>query len=305
MKYAFLYPGQGSQSLNMGLDFIDNFKVAKELEERASEALGLKLKDLLKDESRLNQTQFTQPAIFAVSAMAQAVFESESEIRPSLAFGHSLGEVSAYSINGGTSFEEGVRLTHKRGEFMAKACEKYECAMLVVLGLKESLLKTMCEEVRQKGAKVYAANFNLEGQTVLAGIKKDLESFMPVLKEAGAKRALLLNMSVASHCELLESACTPFKALLESSLQDSKVEVISNANINLYKTKNEAITNLTSQLVMPVRYHECVSLAKEKGITCFIEFGNGTVLAGLNAKLDARTLSVNNIEGLKATLSKL
>ncbi|PAF49715.1 [acyl-carrier-protein] S-malonyltransferase [Helicobacter sp. 13S00401-1] len=305
MKYAFLYPGQGSQSLNMGLDFIANFKVAKELSQRASEVLKCDFEDLLKDESRLNLTQFTQPAIFTVSAMAQAIFESESEIRPTLAFGHSLGEVSSYCLNGGASFEDGVNLTHKRGEFMAKACEDKECGMLVVLGLKESLLKTMCEEERKKGAKVYAANFNLEGQTVLAGIKKDLESFMPVLKEAGAKRTLLLNMSVASHCDLLQSACAPFETLLESKLQDSKIEVISNATLELYKSKDKALVNLTSQLIMPVRYHECVEVAKLKGITCFIEFGNGTVLAGLNAKLGAQTLSINNTESLKGTLGKL
>lgn len=301
MKYAFIYPGQGSQTQGMGRDFVENFSIAKTLLEEASDSLKQDMaKILYDDEEKLNETQYTQPAIFLVSAMAHKIVEKEYGIKASFAFGHSLGEVSAYCLNGGANFGDSIYLTHKRGQFMAEACKNKNVGMMVCLGLATNVLEDICIKAQKEGKQVWAANYNMEGQVVLAGIKEDLESISDTLKEAGAKRTLLLKMSVASHCPLLQDSIPPFKALLETSINDSNIEIISNANLSLYKTKEEALQNLTQQLIKPVLYHQCVSKAKELGVTQFIEFGNGSVLAGLNNKIsDIPTISINSVQSIQ------
>ncbi len=301
MKYAFIYPGQGSQTLGMGKDFIDNFTTAKLLAEQASDILKLDmLKILHEDEAKLNETAYTQPAIFLVSAMAHHIVAQEYGIQASIAFGHSLGEVSAYCLNGGASFADSVYLTHKRGQFMAQACKDKEVGMMVCLGLATHTLETICKEAQDSGLQVWAANYNLEGQVVLAGVRSDLESVSKALKDAGAKRTLLLKMSVASHCPLLQDSIPPFYDLLQTSINDSQIDIIANATLALYRAKEEALQNLTQQLIKPVLYHQCVCKAKELGITHFIEFGNGNVLAGLNNKIsDIPTMSINTAQSLQ------
>lgn len=305
MKYAFIYPGQGSQSQGMGRDFVDNFSIAKTLLEEASDILGQDMKKILyEDEEKLNETQYTQPAIFLVSAMAHKIAEKEYGIKAAIAFGHSLGEVSAYCLNGGANFADSIYLTHKRGQFMSEVCNSIvstsSAGMMVCLGLATNILENICKEAQQNGKQVWAANYNMEGQVVLAGIKEDLESISNTLKEAGAKRTLLLKMSVASHCPLLQDSIPPFKELLQKIIANSNVEIIANANLTLYRTKEEALQNLTQQLIKPVLYHQCVSKAKELSVTHFIEFGNGSVLAGLNNKIsDIPTTSINSVQSLQ------
>lgn len=304
-KYAFIYPGQGSQALRMGYDFIKDFHIAKEFLNRASEALKIDFANLMNEnEDLLNQTQYTQPAIFLVSAIAQAIFQNESDTRPCMAFGHSLGEVSAYCLNGGASLEEGIILTHTRGKLMSEACLKssngQEVGMLVVLGSNEEKIKEICNDFSKKGKSVWVANLNLDSQSVLAGFKKDLEDVCVVLRENGAKRTMLLKMSVASHCPLLEEAIDPFRELLESSIKDSGVKIISNASLEIYNTKEDALQNLTMQLIKPVQYHASVRKALDLGVTHFIELGNGNILEGLNKKItDIPTISISNTECLK------
>lgn len=301
MKYAFIYPGQGSQTQGMGKEFVEQFSIARELMEQASDTMGLDMSKILyDDEEKLNETAYTQPAIFLVSAMAHHVVAKEYGLQAELSFGHSLGEVSAYCLNGGASFADSIYLTHKRGQFMAKACEGEAVGMMVCLGLATHVLEEICQEARDSGLQVWAANFNLEGQVVLAGIRSDLESIGETLKKAGAKRTLLLKMSVASHCPLLQDSIPPFLELLQKSVNDSNINIISNATLELYKTKEVAIQNLTQQLIKPVLYHQCVCKAKELGITHFIEFGNGSVLAGLNNKIvDIPTISINTPQSLR------
>ena len=304
--YAFIYPGQGSQALGMGKSFRDNFKVARELSQRASDCLHLDMDKLLdSQQEKLNETEYTQPAIFLVSAMAQAIVESESEIKPALAFGHSLGEVSAYCLNGGATFDKAIKLVRKRGEYMFKACSggdsKLEAGMLVSLGLKVEGVEGVCNELQKEGLQVWPANYNLENQLVLAGVKQDLKVAEQRLKAAGAKRAMLLSMNVASHCPLLAKALDPFREILESSLEDSGVPVLSNATLEAYTTKQKALAFLTDQLVKPVLYYKSVLKAKDLGIVRFIELGHGNLLAGLNSKIsDIPTLSINSAESLSA-----
>lgn len=304
-KYAFIYPGQGSQSLKMGYEFIKDFHIAKEFLNRSSEALKIDFNNLLNEnEELLNQTQYTQPAIFLVSAIAQAIFQNESDTKPYIAFGHSLGEVSAYCLNGGASLEEGIILTHTRGKLMSEACQKIpkdnEPGMLVVLGSNEETVKNICDDCLAQGKKVWVANLNLDNQTVLAGLKKDLEEAGEILKGKGAKRVMFLKMSVASHCPLLQSALEPFQELLRSSIKDCLVDIISNASLDIYKKREDALNNLALQLTSPVQYHASVKKAVSLGVTHFIELGNGNILEGLNKKItDIPTISINNTDCLK------
>lgn len=307
MKYAFIFPGQGSQAKGMGKDFYENFSIAKELFECASDTLGLDMKHLLFEENdKLDQTQYTQPAIFLVSYIAHNVLQNEHPLLPSLSLGHSLGEVSAVAVAGGASFENALKLTHQRGKLMAKACEGQDAGMMVIVGLADSVLEEFCSAQRESGKKVWCANYNGDGQVVLAGKKSDLASLESSLKELGAKRALLLAMSVASHCPLLESACGEFETLLEEYLESKfSNPILSNASLELYEEKSQAKTLLTQQLVMPVLYKQSIQKISSE-VDVFVEFGNGSVLKGLNKRLsDKPTYNVSDVATLKECMANL
>jgi len=210
IKCAFLFPGQGSQAVGMGQDFFNNSDVAKQMISEATERTGIDFEALLFTENDdLEKTEFTQPAILLVSAIAHKLFEDEMPIRPVYALGHSLGEFSALVSVGAIDAIDAVELVNLRGKLMAEACAGQDVGMMVSLGLEDEVVEEICSAQREAGMKVWPVNYNAAGQIVIAGIKPDLEVLAPVLKEAKAKRAMLLNMSVASHCPLLESATAP------------------------------------------------------------------------------------------------
>lgn len=307
MRYAFVFPGQGSQAKGMGKDFYDNFSIAKEFFECASDTLGLDMKYLLFEENdKLDRTEYTQPAIFLVSYIAHSVFQNEFSLSPILSLGHSLGEVSAVAVAGGASFENALKLTHQRGKLMARACEGQDAGMMVVVGLADNVLEEFCVTQRESGKEVWCANYNGDGQVVLAGKKSDLVSLESELKALGAKRALLLAMSVASHCPLLQSICGKFEALLEEYLEPKfSNPILSNASLELYESKEDAKTLLTQQLIMPVLYKQSIQKISSE-IDAFIEFGNGSVLKGLNKRLsDKITYSVSDVVTLKECIANL
>jgi [acyl-carrier-protein] S-malonyltransferase len=292
-KVAFIFPGQGSQSVGMGKDFFENSDIAKEMISKASERLNINFEKLLFEENDdLGKTEFTQPAILLVSSIAQAIFKDKCNVVPEFVMGHSLGEFSALVSSGALDYLDAVELVHRRGLFMTEACSGSGAGMMALVGMDDANVEKICSEQRDAGKQVWPANYNMDGQVVLAGIKADLESLVDTFKEAGAKRAIVLDMSVASHCELLTSAVENLRPYLEEYLEEEFSNVISNVSAESYNTKFDAIELLSSQLTSPVKYKQSV-LANAQKVDTFIEFGNGIVLKGLNKKICKGTPTVN------------
>ena len=307
VRCAFIFPGQGSQAVGMGQDFFNNSDIAKEMIESASSRVGIDFKKLLFEENdNLAQTEFTQPAILLVGSIAHRLFIEALDIKPTLTMGHSLGEFTALVATGALDAIDAVELVNLRGKLMAEACSKQEVGMLVSLGLKDDVVESICQEQRDTGKQVWAVNYNADGQIVIAGIKKDLEELVSVLKEAKARRAMLLNMSVASHCPLLKSASAPLAKKLEEMLKDNFIApVVSNVTAQKYSSKAKALELLPKQLIEPVKYkHSIANIDNE--IDCYIEFGHGNVLKGLNRKATKKPhFNVSDMASLQATIEAI
>lgn len=305
-KVAFIFPGQGSQTFGMGRDFFENSDIAKDMVKKASERLNIDFEKLLFEENdNLGKTEFTQPAILLVSSIALAVFKEKCKIEPEFVLGHSLGEFSALVAAGAIDYLDAIELVNKRGTFMNEACSGGGAGMMALLGLNDETVETICKEQREAGKKVWPANYNMDGQLVLAGLKADLESLVDIFKAAGAKRALVLDMSVASHCELLQSAVENLKPYLFEYLNDEFLDVVSNVSAEVYNTKDEAIELLSSQLISPVKYKQSIK-ANDSKVDLYIEFGNGAVLKGLNKKSSEKpTLNVSDMKSLNETVEVL
>ena len=305
-KIAFIFPGQGSQTIGMGKDFFENSDIAKDMISKASARLGIDFEKLLFEENEnIGKTEFTQPAILLVSSIANAIFKEKCNIAPSFVLGHSLGEFSALVSAGAIDYLDAIELVHKRGLFMTDACSGGGAGMMALVGIDDATVEKVCLEQRQLGKQVWPANYNMDGQLVLAGIKADLESLVDVFKEAGAKRAIVLDMSVASHCELLKSAVENLYPYLERFLKDEFLPVISNVTTLAYSTKDEAIKLLSAQLTSPVKYKQSIKACEDK-VDLFIEFGNGIVLKGLNKKITAKpTLNVSDMKTLEMVIGEL
>lgn len=305
-KVAFIFPGQGSQTIGMGKDFFENSDTAKDMISKASARLGIDFEKLLFEENdNIGKTEFTQPAILLVSSIANAIFKEKCDIKPEFVLGHSLGEFSALVAAGAIDYLDAIELVHKRGLFMTEACSGGGAGMMALVGIDDATVEKVCVEQRELGKQVWPANYNMDGQLVLAGIKADLESLVEVFKAAGAKRAIVLDMSVASHCELLKSAVENLKPYLEEFLKDEFIPVVSNVSTQTYTTKDEAIDLLASQLTCPVKYKQSIKASEDK-VDLFIEFGNGIVLKGLNKKItDKPTLNVSDMKTLEAVIGEL
>ncbi|MFY9142388.1 ACP S-malonyltransferase [Sulfuricurvum sp.] len=300
-KIAMIFPGQGSQSIGMGKSFYENSAVAREMFEKAGERIGVDFAKLLfEPNDQLDQTAYTQPAILLVSMIAYKLFQDAHPTDAVMFLGHSLGEFSALSASGAIDYVDAVELVHKRGLLMTKACEEINAGMMAILGLDDEVVESLCAKANDEGKRVWPANFNQNGQLVVAGIKEDLQAMESVFKEAGAKRALLLNMSIASHCPLLESAMEPLGEAMEAMVKDTfAAPIISNVTTEKYSTKEEALKLLKIQLIQPVKYKQSIeSIAGE--IDLMIEFGNGAVLKGLNKRNapDVETMGISDMESL-------
>lgn len=298
MKFGFIFPGQGSQSFGMGLEIYNNSTKAKELLQNASDMLKIDFANLLfKENDLLGLSEFTQPAIVLNSFMSYLALIERTQICSSVNFGHSLGEFSALGVSGAMDFLDAIKIVNLRGKFMQNDCDKIKASMMVVLGLSDEKVTQICQEAQTQNYKIWAANFNCDGQVVVAGIRDDLELFANKFKEAGAKRAMLLNMSVASHCPLLEEASNLLANELDLVLKDSFEGVISNVTAEIYTDKTSALNLLKKQLTSPVLYKKSVEFA-DNFVDSYVEFG-ASVLSGINKKITQKpTYSLHNLASL-------
>ena len=304
-KFAFIFAGQGSQSVGMGKDFYENFPSAKLLLNDACNDTGIDFEELLFTQNdKLDKTEFTQPAIVLNSLMSYLAFSERIKAKPEFSLGHSLGEFTALAVSGAFSFVEAIRLVNLRGKFMQEACVGKDAGMMVVLGLSDEVVEGICKEAQDEGLQIYAANYNCDGQIVVAGVRADLAKYEAKFKEAGAKRAMLLNMSVASHCPILEPASVRLANELESVLAANFAPVVSNVNAKIYTDKNEALVLLKEQLTHPVHYKQSIK-NYENEVDCFIELGAAT-LKGINKKITEKpTYSVTDMASLEEVVKIL
>ena len=304
-KFAFIFAGQGSQSVGMGKDFYENFSSAKLLLNDACNDTGIDFEELLFTQNdKLDKTEFTQPAIVLNSLMSYLAFSERIKAKPEFSLGHSLGEFTALAVSGAFSFVEAIRLVNLRGKFMQDACIGKDAGMMVVLGLSDEVVEKICKNAQNEGLQIYAANYNCDGQIVVAGVRADLAKYEAKFKEAGAKRAMLLNMSVASHCPILEPASVKLANELDGVLAANFAPVVSNVNAKIYTDKNEALVLLKEQLTHPVRYKQSIK-NYENEVDCFIELGAAT-LKGINKKITEKpTYSVTDMESLEEVVKIL
>ncbi|MEO1938222.1 MAG: ACP S-malonyltransferase [Sulfurimonas sp.] len=302
-KIAMIFAGQGSQAVGMGKDFYENSELAREMFDKAGERIGVDFKEIIFEENeKLGQTAYTQPAILLVQMIAYKLFkEAYPDVKAELFLGHSLGEFSALCAADAIDYVDAVELVHKRGALMQEACEGKDAGMMAIVGLDDASVEKICADAQAEGKAVWPANYNQDGQLVVAGNKADLASLEQTFKDAGAKRALLLNMSVASHCPILAPAQEPLAELMEKYIKDSfEAPVISNVTTEPYSTKAEAVELLKDQLVKPVKYKQSIQ-AIAGDVDMAIEFGNGVVLKGLNRRIakELKTLNISDMASLE------
>ncbi|MRJ06836.1 MAG: [acyl-carrier-protein] S-malonyltransferase [Epsilonproteobacteria bacterium] len=304
MAIGFLFPGQGSQFTGMGEEFYREFPQVREIFGEASERVKVDFPKLMFEENeKLNQTRYTQPAILLFSGTIFKLLEGEKgELNWGYGIGHSLGEFTGLTAGGGLDLIDGVELVKRRGELMEEAFQTGEPgSMMVVLGLPDEKVEEICQN---SGLKIYPANYNSDGQLVVAGLRSHLQKAEPLFKEAGAKRVMLLNMSVASHCPLLEPAVEPLRQMLTQFLNPTFKPMVSNVTAQPYSTKGEGLELLPIQLTKPVRYKESIKNIDDK-IDFYVEVG-GKVLMGLNRRLTKkRTYPITDLKSFQKVLDLL
>ncbi|RGS74736.1 MULTISPECIES: ACP S-malonyltransferase [unclassified Mitsuokella] len=305
-KLAFVFPGQGAQTVGMGKDFFAEYDVAKKLFQEADEALGYSIKDMCFEgpAEDLKLTANTQPAILTVSVIVNEILK-EHGIQPDIAGGHSLGEYSALVAAGVLSFQDAVLLVHKRGQYMQEAVPVGEGGMAAIIGLGDEVIADACEKATASAGEVQPVNFNCPGQTVIAGTTKGVEAAVETLKAAGAKKAVILPVSAPFHSTLMKPAAEKLAAELEKvEIHDAAFPVVSNFTGKLETKADEIKANLVAQADHPVKWIACVNTMKEFGADTFVEAGPGKTLCGFNRRIDRALKSVNveNLETLQKTL---
>lgn len=281
---AFLFPGQGSQYIGMGADFCAEFAVARQTFEEANDALGIDLAKLCFDgeAATLALTANAQPAILTASVSALRVVLEETEIRPDLVAGHSLGEFTALVASECLGFGDAVRTVRKRGEFMQEAVPPGVGKMAAVLGLTSEEVSELCAEVAGEENVVSPANFNSPTQTVISGEARAVEAAAELAKEKGARRVVELEVSAPFHCSLMYPAAARLKDVLgETDFHPIKYPVVTNTGAEANSDSTRVADILVEQVVSPVRWAESLELLKNSGVSEFLEIGPSKVLSGL------------------------
>jgi len=284
MKTAYIFPGQGAQFVGMGQDLYNLNDESKALFEKANDILGFRITDIMFNgtDEDLKQTNVTQPAIFLHSViLAKALGDS---FQPSMVAGHSLGEFSALVAAGALSFEDGLKLVAQRANAMQKACELQPSTMAAILGLDDQTVERICADIDEV---VVAANYNCPGQLVISGSMEGIDKACALLTEAGAKRALKLNVGGAFHSPLMEPAKVELQAAIEATaIQAPLCPIYQNVDAKAYTTPEEIKANLIAQLTGAVRWTQTVQNMLADGAEAFVEVGPGNVLQGLVKKVD-------------------
>lgn len=306
---AFVFPGQGSQSVGMLGSLAETNPIVKHTFEQASDALGFDLWNLVANGpvEDLNQTHNTQPAMLAAGVAVWRIWQASSPIRPSWIAGHSLGEYTALVCSNAISFEDGIKLVTARGRLMQEAVPAGQGAMAAILGLQDHQVVNACAEVAN-GEIVAAANFNAPGQVVIAGQTAAVDRAIEALKALGAKRAVKLPVSVPSHCAMMTGAADKLAEILEAiSIEMPDTTLIHNADVKSHGSPEVIRYALKEQLFKPVRWVESIKFMHEQGVTNFIECGPGKVLMGLNKRIaaDANHLALFDSETINHAVEQL
>lgn len=286
---AFVFPGQGAQFVGMGKSAYDESNLAKELFENANDILGFRITDIMFNgtDEQLKQTNVTQPAIFLHSVI---LAKTLTDFSPEMVAGHSLGEFSALVANGALNFESGLKLVSQRAEAMQKACELKPSTMAAVLGLDDNIVEQICSEV---DGIVVPANYNCPGQLVISGEVEAINKACEKLTEAGARRALVLQVGGAFHSPLMDPAKEELKAAIENTVFSNPIcPVYQNVKAKAETNPEQIKANLIAQLTAPVRWTQTVQQMIADGATSFTEVGPGKVLQGLVKKVD-RAMETN------------
>jgi [acyl-carrier-protein] S-malonyltransferase len=304
-KIAFIFPGQGSQKLGMLNELAAQFPVVKSTFDEAAQALGYDLWDITQnDEAKLNQTEYTQPAVLAASIALWRVWQQKTQQMPQLMAGHSLGEYSALVCAESIGFADALRLVRLRGQLMQTAVPKEQGAMAAILGLDDQGVIEACKQAAQDEV-VSAVNFNAPGQVVIAGKRNAVTRAIETAKSLGAKKALLLSVSVPSHCELMRPAAESLAQALEQiSIQTPKIGVVQNVDANIHQSPEAIRSALVQQLYNPVQWVKSVQRLYQESCRTFIECGPGKVLTGLNRRIvsEGNFLALDDFVSLDAAL---
>lgn len=303
-KIAYIFPGQGSQSVGMGQNLCSHSEAARTLFEQADEYLGEKISTLCfyGPEDALKQTVHTQPALYVTSAAALAVLRERGVPSPEAVAGHSVGEYAALYAAGAFDFETGLRLVSRRAQEMHRAALTQPGAMAAVLGLSAEQVVAVCAEAQSAGP-VSAANFNGGGQVVISGSAAGVAKASELAKAAGAKRVLPLNVSGAFHSALMAPAVEAMEyALRDAAIHTASIPIVANLTADYETTPDEIRTSLAAQIDHPVRWEETILRLTTDGFDTFVEVGSGTVLAGLMKRIapDVKVVSVGDMAGIEA-----
>ncbi|NKB31715.1 MAG: ACP S-malonyltransferase [Pseudomonadales bacterium] len=288
-KFGFVFPGQGSQKLGMLSDLASRSPVIESTFKEASEILQQDLWEICQQDSNnvLDQTHITQPVLLTASIAIWRTWNELSPLRPSILAGHSLGEYSALVCANSISFQDALSIVHHRGQFMQAAVPAGEGKMAAIVGLENYQIDEICDEAEEVGV-VSAANFNSPGQTVIAGEATAVDRAIELCKEAGAKRALPLNVSVPSHCALMRPAADKLKEELASiEVRTPDIAVVQNVNAEICEDPEQIKNNLTKQLYASVLWVDCVQLIYKAGVNRVVECGPGKVLSGLIRRIES------------------
>lgn len=307
MKTAFLFPGQGAQTVGMGKEIYEKYEEAKKIYEEAERISGIKVKQICFEgpEEELMKTENTQIAILTTSLAMLKVLETKG-IQAEIAVGLSLGEYAALIYGGYISFEDGIKLIQKRGYYMGNYLPKEEYAMAAVIGLESAKIEAICEKIQKQGEFVVPANYNSKVQTAISGTKEGIEKATERLKEEGAKKVINLKTSGPFHTEKLKEASELYSKELEkvNFQKGNGIKIIKNIDGEIYTSKDNLKDILAKHIISPVRFDKAIENMKKEGIQKVIEIGPGKVLTGFVKKdyPELETYNVNSLESLENLL---